>query len=121
MVQIRAYHLRQGAEGKPYVSLELVGDLELVQSQNTGRFYATQRKCFISSTFDEDTARLMVGKSMPGAIVRTSCDPYEYSIPETGEAVVLTYRYSYVPEGGQAAAPGAPVVPLRIVPGERVA
>ncbi|WP_175580740.1 hypothetical protein [Paracnuella aquatica] len=121
MVTVKNYHVRQNAENKPYVSLELVGDLEMVQSQNTGRFYATQRRCFIYSTFDAETAKLMVGKSMPGAIVRTSCDPYEYTIPETGEVVLLAYRYTYVPEEGKAAAPQAPVVPLRVVPGEQVA
>ena len=41
MVKVKAYHLRKNAEGQPYVSLELLGEVELVQSQNTGRFYAT--------------------------------------------------------------------------------
>jgi hypothetical protein len=42
------------------MSLELTDDAELVQSQNTGRFYATVRRCFISSTFDEETAKALI-------------------------------------------------------------
>lgn len=105
MVTVKAYHVRKTTEGKSYISLELTGDLEMVQSQNTGRFYATQRKCFIYSTFDEPTARLMVGKTMTGSIIRTSCEPYEYTVPETGEIITLAYRYSYVPEGSSVPMP----------------
>ena len=98
MVKVKAYHLRENAEGQPYVSLELLGEVELVQSQNTGRFYATTRRCFIYSTLDDITAEQLVGTMFPGSIVRTSCDPYEYTIPETGKNVMLSHRYTYMPE-----------------------
>ena len=101
MVTVKDYHLRKNAEGQPYVSLELLGQVELVQSQNTGRFYATQRRCFIYSTFDEETAARLVGSAFPGNIVRTSCDPYEYAIPENGQKVMLAHRYTYLPEETQ--------------------
>ena len=97
MVQVKNYHLREGDKGN-YISLELMGDMELVQSTNTGRFYATARRCFIFSTFDEPTAKMMVGKQMPGSIVRKECDPYDYAIPETGEVIKLGYKYDYTPE-----------------------
>lgn len=97
MVTIKDYHLREGENGD-YISLELVGDVEMVQSSNTGRFYATMRRCFISSTFDEETAKKLVGKQMKGSIVRVQCDAYEYTIEETGEAIELAYRYEYQPD-----------------------
>jgi len=97
MVTVSKIHLRDGEKGK-YVSLELSGDMELVQSSNTGRFYATARRCFMFSTFDEQTARMMVGKQIPGSIVRVPCDPYDYTIPETAEVIKLGYRYDYTPE-----------------------
>ena len=100
MVTVKNYHLREGDKGK-YVSLELSGDIELVQSQNSGRFYATARRCFIFSTFDEPTAKMMVGKQMPGSIVRSDCDPYDYALPETGEVIKLAYRYEYTPVEGK--------------------
>jgi hypothetical protein len=99
MVTVKKYHLRkkEGEEGT-YVSLELQGDLELVQSQNTSRFYASARRCFIYSTFDEATAKLIVGRQIPGSIVRMSCEPYDYTVPETAEVIKLAYKYDYVPE-----------------------
>jgi hypothetical protein len=33
---------------------------------------------------------------MPGSIVRESCDPYKYVIPETGEEIKLSHTYRYV-------------------------
>ena len=75
MVTIKAAHLRDGDKGQ-FISLELEGDLELVQSTSTGKFYATVRKCFISSTFDEETAQRMVGKQIKGSIVRTEVEQF---------------------------------------------
>jgi hypothetical protein len=99
MVTVKQVHLREGERGKFY-SLELVGDVELVQSQNTGRFYATARRCFISSAFDEVTANELVGTKFRGSIVRVEADPYDFTIPETGEVVKLAHSWDYVPEEG---------------------
>ncbi len=96
MVTIKNYHVRQG-ENETYISLELEGDIEMVQSANTGRFYATVRKCFISSTFDENTAKFMLGRQIPGNITRVEAEPYDYTL-ETGEVIQLAYRYGYFPE-----------------------
>jgi hypothetical protein len=97
MVIVKQYHLREGEESD-YITLELEGDLELVQSQNTGRFYATTRRCRIYSTFDEATAMRMLGSEMPGKIVRVPCDPYVYTIPETGQEIQLGHTWDYVPD-----------------------
>jgi hypothetical protein len=98
MVKVKNALLRESKEGKSFVSLELTGDIELVQSQNTGRFYATMKRCFISTTFDFETAQSFIGKTMPGKIVRVICDPYEYRVPESGELVLLGYSYQYQPD-----------------------
>lgn len=97
MITVKNYHVREGERGS-YISLELMGGLELVQSSNTGRFYATARTCFVSSTFDEDVAKMMVGKQIAGKIARVQCEEYEYTIPETGEVITLAYRWDYQPE-----------------------
>ena len=97
MVIVKDYHLREG-ETENYVTLELEGDIEMVQSQNTGRFYATARKCCIFSTFDEDTAIRMVGTKIAGQIIRVPCEPIDYKIPHTGEVIKLTHRWDYIPE-----------------------
>ena len=94
MVTVKNYHVRQGSDGKDtFISLELMGDIELLQSQRTGRFYATTRKCFISSTFDEQVAQMMVGRQLPGIIGKVDCEPYDFTIEQTGEVVQLTFRY----------------------------
>lgn len=58
MVTIVDYHVRTSTkDGKEFIALELQGDFELVQSEQTGRFYATAKRCSVSSTFNEDTAK----------------------------------------------------------------
>ena len=98
MVRVKNYHLREGVNGD-FISLELEGDLEMVQSMNTGRFYATTRRCKISSTLNEQTAKSMIGKELPGEIVRVQCEPYDYTVPDTGEVIQLAHSYDYRPEG----------------------
>ena len=98
MITIINYQLRESREGKQFVTLVLQGEIELVQSMETGRFYATARRCSISSTFDEATAQSIIGTSLPGKIVRQDCDAYEYAIPETGAVIKLAHRWEYQPE-----------------------
>lgn len=99
MVHVVGYSLKTPKEGKPYVALELEGSIEMIQSQNTGRHYATVRRCVVSSTFDEHTAARMIGKEMAGTIERVPCEPYEFTIRETGEVTLMSYRWDYQPEG----------------------
>ncbi len=97
MVTIKSFQKRQSTDGREFITLELVGGVEMVQSQNSGRFYATVRKTSIPATFDEETASSLVGSKMPGEIVRIESDPYEYTIKATGEVVVLQHSYGYQP------------------------
>ena len=98
MVTVKNAHQRQPQNGKTFVSLELTGDLELIQSQRTGRFYATSKKCFLASTLSIEQAKQFIGQQMPGKIVRTASDPYDYTVPETGEVIGLCHSYEYQPE-----------------------
>lgn len=101
MVTIVDYHVRVSSkDGKEFIALELQGDFELVQSEQTGRFYATAKHCSISSTFTEDIAKQLIGSKYPGSIIRVQKDPYEYVIPDTGEAITLSHGYEYKPEEG---------------------
>jgi hypothetical protein len=99
MVRVTAYNTRQRKDGTSFISLELTGGLELVQSQTTGKFYATIRKCSIPSTFDEDIAKMMIGTQIDGEIVRVTVDPYEFVNPRTGEVMLLQHSYAYRPVG----------------------
>src|SRR5688500_10650662 len=92
----------QTKDGKEFVALELSGGLEMVQSQQTGRFYATVRRCTVSTTFSEEMAKSLIGSQLPGKIARVQCDPYEYALPSTGEVMILTHRWNYQPEISEA-------------------
>lgn len=96
MVTVTAYQTRTAQDEHEYFALELTSDdLEMVISRQTGRYYATQLKCWISSTFTEAVCKLMVGRKLPGSIARIACEPYEFTIPETGEVITREHRYEY--------------------------
>lgn len=99
MVQVKDYAIRQTKDGREFIALILQGGLSLVQSRQSGNFYATVKSCSIPSTFDEETAKQMVGERVPGSVQRKSCDPYEFTSKTTGEIMQLNYRWVYVPEG----------------------
>ncbi|MER2997383.1 hypothetical protein [Pontibacter populi] len=97
MVTIVDWKTRNTEDGREYNALVLQGDLELVQSKETGRFYATAKKCSISCTFNEVICASLIGRTLPGTIEKMDCDPYEYTIPDSGEVIILNYTYYYVP------------------------
>lgn len=102
MVTVIDYAVRENSEGEAFVALILQGDLEMVKSSETGKFYATARKCSISSTFSESVATQMIGKEMPGQIIKQDCEAYDYVVPETGETIELNHTWIYAPEGVKA-------------------
>lgn len=70
MVTVTNFHLVEKKDGTSFTSLELMGELELIQSSNTGKFYGTIRKCRMHVTFDANIAKMMVGQTLEGDIVR---------------------------------------------------
>jgi hypothetical protein len=106
MVTIIGYKLSQNAEGKDFVSLKLQGGVEAIQSQQSGRFYLTAKTCYISCTFDEPTSKGLVGTTLNGKVERVPCEPYQYTVKETGEVMTLTHRYEYLPEAAVEATTG---------------
>ncbi|MBR9846275.1 MAG: hypothetical protein GYB35_09290 [Algicola sp.] len=98
MVRIVNYQQRESDEGNVFFALIIQGGVELVQSRETDNFYATARKASISSTFDEKTCKALLGSEIPGEIAKIECDPYDYTIKETGEIIQLSHRYQYVTE-----------------------
>lgn len=99
MVTVTAYKVHTRKDETKFITLELTGGLEMVQSSTTGKFYATVRKCSIPSTFDEQIASGLIGTQMDGNIVRVSSEPYEYVNKRTGEVLTLSHSYAYRPTG----------------------
>jgi len=100
MVTISNYFIRQNKAGDPFISLELTGDVEFIQSSLTGKFYASAKRCSISSVFTEEVAKTLIGKQLPGSIQRVECEAYEYVVEKTGETMLLSHTYTYVPDMG---------------------
>lgn len=98
MVRIINYVERVAEDGRSFFVLELQGGLEMIKSKTTGQFYATAKKASMSSTFDEETCKALIGTEMPGKIEKEQCDTYEYTIKDTGEIIELSHRYVYQPE-----------------------
>ena len=98
MVRIINYKQREREDGTTFFLLELQGGVEMVLSKETGQYYATAKKAFITSTFNEVTCQTLIGSEMNGNVVKKEVEPYTYVVKETGEELVLTHRWVYVPE-----------------------
>ena len=98
MVRIVNFNERQSEDGSTFFALTIQGGIELIKSKETSKFYATARKASITSTFDKETCQALIGTEMPGNIVKVECQPYSYTIKETGEIIELSHRYEYEPE-----------------------
>jgi hypothetical protein len=99
MVTIVDVAARTKSDGSKFYALILQGGIEMVKSKQTDRYYATIKKCSISSTLDEATAKASIGQQFPGSIQKQSCEPYQFVVKETGEVLELNFRWVYLPEG----------------------
>src|SRR5690606_39775743 len=98
MVRIIDVAERTTSAGENFYALILQGDLTFVRSSETGRLYATAKKASIPSTFDLQTCQALIGRELPGQIKQVQCEPYEYTLPESGEVIQLSHRYEYFEE-----------------------
>jgi len=98
MVTITNYLKRKKEDGTSFCVLEINSGIELIQSQTTGQYYASAKKCYIPATFDETVCRSLRGTMMKGDIIKVECDPYQYTIKDTGEIITLHHRYEYTPD-----------------------
>ena len=99
MVTVTNFVPRTRKDGTTFIALEISGGLELIQSNTTGKFYATVKKTTIPSTFDENIAKTLIGSQIPGNVVRIQVEQYDYINKRTGEVMKLQHSYSYQPEG----------------------
>lgn len=96
MVKIKDFKQRVNSEGESFNALVLEGDLETVTSES-GNVYFTARTTSVPSNFDAEKCESLVGRELPGKIVRIPCEPFEYTVPESGEVVILSHTYEYDP------------------------
>lgn len=103
MVRIIGFKQREKEDGTPFFILELQGGVEMSLSKETGQYYATAKKAYVTSTFDEQTCRALIGSEMPGTIIKKEVDPFTYVVKETGEELVLNHRWVFAPEHEETA------------------
>ena len=99
MVKIVDFVKRTNKEGKEFNVLILQSGIELVKSHETGRWYATAKKTSITSTFDDAMCQSLIGTQIPGSVQRVESQPYDFTVPGTGEVLKLTHRWVYLKEG----------------------
>jgi hypothetical protein len=115
MVTVVDYAVRKCSDGREFIALILQGGLSLVKSSKSGNYYAAVKSCSVPSTFDEKVAKSFIGEKLPGSVQRKSCEPYTYTVRDTGEVLELSHRWVYLPEGAsidEAVYEGEPEVAL---------
>ena len=96
MVRIIDYRVRQNTLGESFQVL-IVQGIVLVQSKETGLYYATTKEASIPTTFDEATCKSLLGQTLEGTIHKVDCAPYEVVNQETGDVKELNFRYVFIP------------------------
>ena len=99
MVTIVDFVKRKNSKGEEFNALILQSGIELVKSRETGRYYATAKKTSITSTFDDATCQTLIGTQIQGSVQRMESEPYDFTVPGTGEVLKLTHRWVYLKEG----------------------
>lgn len=97
MLTVTNYRVFTGNSGEKFVSLELTGGIEMIQSKTSGDFYTRTKRCFIPFTDGEEAAELLLGTLIPGSIQRVKCEPYDYQL-KSGEVATLNHKYKYQQE-----------------------
>ena len=98
MVKVIDYKTRSNELGEDFNVLIVQGGVEPIKSKNTGKLYFSTRKASVPCTFDESTCEELVGTTFEGKIKKVPCEPYEYTIEDTGETIERSYRYEYFNE-----------------------
>jgi len=98
MVTIVDYKSHQKEDGTEFYSLAIQAGVEAVKSKETGRTYLTARTTRVSCTFNKVTCQSLKGTQLPGTIKKVEVEPYEYTVPNSGEIITLSHRYDYVSE-----------------------
>lgn len=98
MVKIVDFKTYQRNDGSEFCALVVQGGIEAVKSQETNRMYFTARTVNVPCTFSESTCKALIGSDFLGSIQKVEVEPYDYTIPNTGEVVTLTHSYQYVDE-----------------------
>jgi hypothetical protein len=100
MVTITDYKTIEKENGESFNVLIVQGGLQAEKSKSSGKTYFTAKVANVSSTFDENMCKSLIGQQIEGSVKKVSVEPYEYNVPGTDEVLTLSHRYEYVDENG---------------------
>lgn len=98
MVTIVNFKMFTREDGEDFYGLVVQGGIEVVKSQQTGKTYFTAKTATVPTTFDEQTCAGLIGTKLDGHVQKVECDPYDYTVKDTGEIIELYHRYDFVSE-----------------------
>lgn len=98
MVKVIEVKELENNQGEMYYGLIVQSGVVPVKSKETGRVYLTNKTAFVPTTFDEETAKSLIGEQFEGAVKKVETEPYEYTIEATGEIITMHHRWEYYDE-----------------------
>jgi hypothetical protein len=98
MVTISDCQSRKNAKGETFYVLILSGEVDFAKSTLSGNFYLTTRRASVTTTFDQKTCQSLIGRQIPGRIIRVECEPWNSVNESTGELIVHHHRNAFVPD-----------------------
>jgi hypothetical protein len=96
MVQIIGFEKKQSKSKESYAVLILQDEPEIMISKSSGRPYVAARKTTIPCALDENQAKALIGKVLPGSIERVSCTPFKLKLA-TGKEIKISTAFQYLP------------------------
>lgn len=98
MLKIIGFQKYEKNDGSEFCTLTVSGGLEPVISSVTGKVYLTYKKANVPTTLDSEMCQKLVGTELSGTIEKVEVEPYDYTIPSTGNTITLNHRYEYKSE-----------------------
>ncbi|WP_353779681.1 hypothetical protein [Winogradskyella sp. 3972H.M.0a.05] len=95
MVTVKNFKTITKSNGEKFNALIVEGGVQPVLSQKTNRIYFTSRRAIVPCTLDGEACKTVIGMEFQGEVAKVACDPYAYTIEETGETIQLSHRWEY--------------------------
>jgi len=98
MVKIIDAQTRVNSKTKEeYNVIVLLGDVQVLNSKSSGKFYLTAKRVTLPTTLDQNQAKELVGTTLPGVIEKVDCPEYEIKMPNSNKKVKITHTFQYSP------------------------
>jgi len=98
MVKIIDAQTRVNSKTKEeYNVIVLLGDVQVLNSKSSGKFYLTAKRVTLPTTLDQNQAKELVGTTLPGVIEKVDCPEYEIKMPTSNKKVKITHTFQYSP------------------------